>query len=199
MNLTPRRSSPPLRSPEQRRGDPITESARVAVLVGNPKPRSRTYESALSLADRLGGADLVVDLADHASELFDWTSETVESLVEQVAGSLVVIVASPTYKATYTGLLKAFLDRFPHRGLGGVTAVPLMLGASNAHSLAPEHGLRQVLVELGASVPTRGLYVLDAEHAEPEPYDAWFAAAAAFLPALPTRARPTEPTEVVSA
>ena len=94
-------------------------SARVAVLVGNPKPRSRTYESALTLADRLGGADLVIDLADHASELFDWTSETVDSLVEQVAGSLVLIVASPTYKATYTGLLKAFLDRFPHRGLGG--------------------------------------------------------------------------------
>ena len=47
-------------------------NTRVAVVVGNPKPRSRTYESALILADRLGGADLVVDLADHASELFDW-------------------------------------------------------------------------------------------------------------------------------
>ncbi|HSU01224.1 MAG TPA: NAD(P)H-dependent oxidoreductase [Nocardioides sp.] len=161
-------------------------SARVAVVVGNPKARSRTYESALTLAERLGGADLVVDLADHAGELFDWTSTTVDHLVEEVAGSLVVIVASPTYKATYTGLLKAFLDRFPHRGLGGVTAIPLMLGASHAHALAPEHGLRPVLVELGASVPTRGLYVLDAEHADPEAYDAWFASAQQFLPALPS-------------
>jgi len=161
-------------------------NARVAVVVGNPKPRSRTYESALTLADRLGGADLVVDLADHASELFDWGSETVRGLVEEVAGSLVVVVASPTYKATYTGLLKAFLDRFPHQGLGGVTAIPLMLGASPAHTLAPEQGLRQVLVELGASVPTRSLYVLDAQHAEPEVYDAWFTTAQHLLPALPT-------------
>lgn len=161
---------------------------RVAVVVGNPKPRSRTHEAALSLADRLGGADLVVDLADHASELFDWSSATVGDLVEQVAASSVVVVASPTYKATYTGLLKAFLDRFPHQGLGGVTAVPLMLGGSPAHSLAPEHGLRQVLVELGASVPTRALYVLDADHADPAPYDAWFATAAPFLPARPTHA-----------
>ena len=181
MNNTPR----PSPSPEQRRGDP-ENAARIAVVVGNPKPRSRTYESALTLADRLGGADLVVDLADHASELFDRDSTTVTDLVEQVAGSLVVIVASPTYKATYTGLLKAFLDRFPHQGLGGVTAIPLMLGASPAHSLAPEHGLRAVLVELGASVPTRALYVLDAEHAQPAPYDAWFASAQQHLPALPT-------------
>ncbi len=158
----------------------------VAVVVGNPKPRSRTHEAALTLAERLGGADLVVDLADHAGELFDWGSETVSDLVAQVAASRVVVVASPTYKATYTGLLKAFLDRFPHEGLAGVTAVPLMLGASAAHSLAPEHGLRQVLVELGASVPTRGLYVLDAEHADPAAYDAWLASAAPFLPALPT-------------
>jgi FMN reductase len=160
-------------------------SARVAVVVGNPRPRSRTYDSALVLADRLGGADLVVDLADHASELFDWGSETVGDLVEQVAGSLVLVVASPTYKATYTGLLKAFLDRFPHQGLGGVTAVPLMLGGSPAHTLAIEHGLRPLLVELGASVPTGGLYVLDSEHDRPEPYDAWFATAEQHLPTLP--------------
>ena len=43
-----------------------------------------------------------------------------------------VVVASPTYKATYTGLLKLFLDRFAGgTGLRGV-AVPLMLGARAA-------------------------------------------------------------------
>lgn len=179
-------------------------SARVAVVVGNPKPRSRTYESALLLADRLGGADLVVDLAGHASELFDPSATTVDDLVEQVCGSLVVIVASPTYKATYTGLLKAFLDRFPHQGLGGVTAVPLMLGGAETHALAVEHALRPLLVELGASVPTRGLFVLDAQHADPAPYDAWFSTAQQLLPALPAPAAstpetPTPQTQAVSA
>jgi FMN reductase len=170
-------------------------AARVAVVVGNPKPVSRTYEAALTLAERLGGADLVIDLADHTGELFDWSSSTVDELVEEVAASEVVIVASPTYKATYTGLLKVFLDRFPHQGLAGVTAVPLMLGASHAHALAPEHGLRPVLVELGASVPTRGLYVLDAEHADPAAYDTWLAAAQPFLPVLPA----PESSQAVSA
>jgi FMN reductase len=109
-----------------------------------------------------------------------------------VAASRLLVVASPTYKATYTGLLKAFLDRFPHQGLAGVTAVPLMLGASHAHSLAPEHGLRPVLVELGASVPTRGLYVLDAEHADPATYDTWFASAQPFLPVIPPAPETTQ-------
>ena len=115
----------------------LVSAPRVAVVVGNPKPRSRTYEAALTLAERLGGADLVVDLADHTGELFDWSSPTVDRArrAGRVAAD-VVIVASPTYKATYTGLLKAFLDRFPHQGLGGVTAVPLMLGAADAHALA---------------------------------------------------------------
>jgi FMN reductase len=58
-------------------------------------------------------------------------------VIARVAASRLLVVASPTYKATCTGLLKAFLDRFPHQGLAGVTAVPLMLGASHAHALAP--------------------------------------------------------------
>ena len=106
-----------------------------------------------------------------------------------MAASDVVIVASPTYKATYTGLLKVFLDRFPHQGLGGVTAIPLMLGAADTHALAVEHGLRPLLVELGASVPTRGLFVLDSEHADAAPYDRWFAGAE-HAPAHPAHPDP---------
>ena len=164
---------------------------RVAVVVGNPKPVSRTYAAALTLADRLGGADLVIDLADHTGELFDWSSPTVDELVGEVAASGVVVVGSPTYKASYTGLLKAFLDRFPHQGLAGVTAIPLMLGASDVHALSVEHTLRPLLVELGASVPTRGLFVLDSEHAEAAPYDRWFTGAEPFLP-FPASPRPRQ-------
>lgn len=58
--------------------------------------------------------------------------------------------------ARYTGLLKAFLDRYRTNGLAGVTAVPILTIGSPAHTLAIEHTLRPLLVELGASVPTRG-------------------------------------------
>src|SRR4051795_12536414 len=110
---------------------------RVAVVVGNPKPGSRTRAAAVWLATQLAGSepDLVVDLADLGPALLDWSDPQVAELVAQVGAADLVVFASPTYKGTYTGLLKLFLDRFAGgTGLSGV-AVPLMLGAGPAHAL----------------------------------------------------------------
>ncbi|NUS50879.1 MAG: NADPH-dependent oxidoreductase, partial [Nocardioidaceae bacterium] len=93
--------------------------------------------------------------------------------VDDVGAADLVVVASPTYKASYTGLLKLFLDRFAGgTGLRGL-AVPLMLGAAPRHALAGEVHLRPLLAELGAAVPTPALFVLDHEHDRAEAYDAW--------------------------
>jgi len=151
--------------------------ARVAVVVGNPKPASRTRTAAEHVARELTGepAGLVVDLAELGGRLLDWSDAEVSALVQQVAAADLVVVASPTYKATYTGLLKLFLDRFsPSHGSGltGV-AVPLMLGGGPEHSLAPELTLRPVLSEIGAPLTTAGLYVLDSRHDDPTAYQAW--------------------------
>ncbi len=146
-----------------------------AVVVGNPKSASRTLAAATTVVRRLTDAepDLVVDLATLGATLLDWQDPSVAALVEEVGSADLVVVASPTYKATYTGLLKLFLDRFAGGvGLRGV-AVPLMLGAAPHHALAPELHLRPLLVELGAAVPTPALYVLDREHDRPESYDGW--------------------------
>jgi FMN reductase len=83
-----------------------------------------------------------------------------------VLDSDLVVFASPVYKASFTGLLKAFLDQFNRDELAALATVPLMVGASPAHSLAVESQLRPVLVEIGACCPTRGLYVLESAVAE---------------------------------
>lgn len=72
-------------------------------------------------------------------------------LVQVVARSQIPVIASPTYKASYTGRLKAFLDRYGDGGLGSCIAVPLMTGGSRDHSLAVDLLLRPLLVELGAA------------------------------------------------
>jgi FMN reductase len=155
----------------------MTETLRTGVVVGNPKPRSRTYHAALLLATQLTSAepDLVIDLADLGARLLDWSDTGIAETVEAVRGLDLLVVASPTYKATYTGLLKVFLDRFPSNGLDGVVAVPLMLGAGPGHALAPEAYLRPVLSELGASCPTRALYLLDGDFDDPEALEPWLA------------------------
>ena len=63
-------------------------------------------------------------------------------------------------------MLKAFLDRYGSNGLAGVVAVPVMTGGWPGHLLAVEVHLRPVLVELGATVPSRGLYVTEPELAD---------------------------------
>jgi FMN reductase len=145
----------------------------IAVVTGNPKPRSRTHGVALAVADvvaaGLGDASaarLVVDLAEHAPRLFDWSEPELTRLSAEVAEADVAIFASPTYKASYTGLLKAFLDRYGSNGLAGVAAIPVMTGGWPGHSLAVEIHLRPVLVELGATVAARGLYVTELELAD---------------------------------
>ena len=140
---------------------------KIAVVVGNPKPQSRTLQTAFAVADLFPGATrLVVDLAEHAPRLFDWEDPALTALTAEVAAADLLIVASPTYKATYTGLLKAFLDRYGTNGLAGVVAVPVMTGAADGHALAVEAYLRPLLVELGATVPSRGLYMVMPRMAE---------------------------------
>ncbi len=110
-----------------------------------------------------GTPHLVVDLAEHASRLFDWSDPELTRLTAEVAAADVAVFASPTYKAAYTGMLKAFLDRYGSNGLAGTVAVPVMTGGWPGHLLAVEVHLRPVLVELGATVPARGLYVTEPE------------------------------------
>jgi FMN reductase len=145
---------------------------KIAVVTGNPKLASRTHSVALAVADALAkelpGAEVhpVIDLAAYAPRLFDWADEQLAELTAQVAAADIAIFASPTYKAAYTGMLKAFLDRYGSNGLAGVTAVPVMTGGWPGHLLAVEVHLRPVLVELGATVPARGLYVTEPELAD---------------------------------
>jgi FMN reductase len=136
---------------------------KAGIVVGNPKPASRTWEAATLLVRELGHQPTyVVDLALLASDLVSPSSEAVDEAVREVRQLDLVVVASPTYKATYTGLLKLFLERFDTgTGLRGIIAVPMMLGGSTHHFLAPEIHLKPLLVELGATCPTEALYLLD--------------------------------------
>ena len=135
---------------------------RVSVVVGNPKARSRTLEVGVTFARALlaeGSYELrVVDLVDHAADIFQWPSAELAELNAAVADSDILVIGSPTYKATFTGLLKGFLDRYPANGLEGVVAIPFQTGADATHSLGPQHGLVPLLIELGAIVPAGGFY-----------------------------------------
>ncbi|HKD88914.1 MAG TPA: NAD(P)H-dependent oxidoreductase [Streptosporangiaceae bacterium] len=140
------------------------------VVVGNPKPESRTLGVALAAAEALAdGLSLragptIVDLSVLARRLLlPEPCAAVEDAADQVLSADLLLVASPTFKGTYSGLLKVFLDRLPYRGLQGTTALPVLVMNSPLHALAVGVHLRPLLLELGAAVPAPGLAVLESE------------------------------------
>lgn len=157
---------------------------RLAVVVGNPKPASRTLDAAVRVATALGGESpgVVVDVVSLGAGLLGFGDPAVAEAVEKVRAAPAVVVASPTYKASFTGVLKTFLDQFPGGGLSGVVAFPLMLGGTWGHCLAPEVFLKPVLVELGATCPVKGLYLLDSDYEDPVELRDWLERARPFVP-----------------
>lgn len=173
---------------------------RLTVLVGNPRAASRTrlaaeaVASALADALRDGGLDssmATVELADVAGELFAMESAAVGALLDTVRSSDLLVVASPTYKASYTGLLKAFFDRMTNDTLKGSVAIPVMLGGAPTHTLAVELHLRPLLLEVGATCPTHGLFILESDLGRlDDVVGAWLTPDRDVLLALLARARP---------
>ncbi len=82
------------------------------------------------------------------------------ALVEQAT---VVIIASPVYKASYTGVLKAYLDLLPQKALLGKVVAPLFIGGSMAHLLSIDYSLKPVLSSMGAKVFTSSVYAVDSQ------------------------------------
>jgi FMN reductase len=147
------------------------------VLVGNPRLGSRTRAVAEAVAEalleRLGeasGGVRVLELAEIVGVSFGpepaYGRKAGPDPFAAVRSAPLLVVATPAYKGTFTGLLKVFLDQFGHRELAGVTAVPVAVAASPAHADAAASALRDVLVELGARVPAPPLAVLESRLAE---------------------------------
>ena len=174
---------------------------RISVVVGNPKPGSRTLGAAVAAATRMSeafgatGVELAVfDLAEYVDELFDWESTRVSEIVGTVMDSDVLVFGSPTFKATYTGMLKVFLDRIGGGALTGRLAVPMMVAGGPQHALAVETSLRPLLVELGATCVTPGLCLLESQLSDVDvAIEAWWSKVAPSLRLVgPTNTAETE-------
>ena len=147
-------------------------SRQITTVVGNPKPGSRTLGAATTLAQALTPAvwhgevnHTVVDLATIAGGLLaPWLlSPEAKQAAEDVRVSGVVVIATPTYKASYTGLLKLFLDIFPAGSLSSTVVVPLIVSGGPAHRHLGDQQLRPVLSELGAVLPAPSLLLEESE------------------------------------
>ena len=179
----------------------------VVELIGNPRPSSRTRAVAdavtaaltaeLAVRGRAVGEPQVLELGRVVRVSFDGSAVPAADggvqpgSFELVRGADLLVVATPTYKGTYTGLLKVFLDALGPGDLDGVTAVPVAVAASPAHRDAVGTALHTLLVEFGAQVPAPGVALLERELDDlPELAGRWAASSADAIAAAAARRLP---------
>jgi len=142
-------------------------------LSGSPSPGSRSKilldHTLVQLATK--GVDVqLLDLTELPADalLGRCKDPAVYEAVQHASQAAILLLATPIYRATYTGQLKAFLDLFPQNALRGVVVGLLATGGSPHHALAIDHGLRPLVASLGGLSAARAIYVTDAEFPDKE-------------------------------
>ena len=136
----------------------------ILLLGGSPQLPSSSSRLLLHIGEQLAlqghsYATLHVrDLPARALLLADYDDAEIARAVRAVADADAIVIATPIYKAAYTGLLKAFLDLLPQDGLAGKLVLPLATGGGHAHTLALDYALRPVLHALGAKQVFTSIY-----------------------------------------
>ncbi|MDM0051636.1 NADPH-dependent FMN reductase [Variovorax sp. J22R115] len=141
----------------------------VLLIAGSPSAPSRSAVLLDAVAARLSERNVPVErlaireLAAHALLMGEASHPSVQLAVEQVRRADVIVVATPVYKAAYSGVLKVFLDLLPQSALKGKTVLPLATGGSPHHMLALDYALRPVLQSLAARHILPGVYATDGQ------------------------------------
>ncbi|MEU9444086.1 NADPH-dependent FMN reductase [Streptomyces sp. NPDC048304] len=141
--------------------------ATVLSVSGSPSASSRTSRLLRHLDDRLvaqGHEVIPLDVRTIPAEALlgaDFRHPAIVEATELFARADGVVIGTPVYKASYSGVLKALLDLLPQYALADKTVLPLATGGSTAHVLAIDYALRPVLSSMGAAHIVQGWFTLD--------------------------------------
>ncbi|MDB5885188.1 MAG: reductase [Polaromonas sp.] len=142
----------------------------VLLIAGSPSESSRSAAllDAVSVQlARRSGLKMeqlnIRELPAQALLLAEWGHLEIVKALAQVQRARAIVVATPVYKAAYSGVLKVFLDLLPQTALKEKTVLPLATGGSPNHMLALDYALRPVLQSLSARQILPGVYATDAQ------------------------------------
>jgi FMN reductase len=127
----------------------------VLLLGSSPSSPSTTWRVQQLVGERLAAlghrtvALQVRELPAPALLRADANDPAIADALAQVRDAAAVVIGTPVYKASFSGVLKLFLDLLPQDGLAGKLVLPLATGGSQSHMLALDYALRPVLASLG--------------------------------------------------
>ncbi len=123
----------------------------LAELSGHLPVEARVIELG-ELAPHYGGVTRPADLP-----------ESVREAIQAVEQADLLIVASPVYRASYTGLFKHFFDFVHHEALFDLPVLLAATGGSERHALVIEHQLRPLFSFFQAQTLPLGIYAAEAD------------------------------------
>jgi FMN reductase len=126
------------------------------------------------LAVELFGGGRVVDLAalDPAALIGVGTDDAVAALLADIAAAEVLLLATPVYRATYSGIAKVVFDQLPQGALSGTSVVLAATAAGPHHYLSLDTGGRALVASLGGWCVPSVVYATKADFADGVPSDA---------------------------
>jgi FMN reductase len=137
----------------------------IAGSLTSPSRSTALVAHVLALLKERGLETELVELAQLPADalLFRRKDEALDALLQRVAACDVLVVGTPTYRANYTGQLKAFFDLLPRDALAQTVVGLIATGGIPQHALVIDHGLRPLVASLAGLSTPRGVYATDGE------------------------------------
>ena len=92
-----------------------------------------------------------------------------EALIATITDADALVVGSPVYKGTYTGLFKHLFDLIEPRALKDKPIVLSATGGSERHALVLDHGLRPLFAFFSADIVATGIYATETDFTDHRP------------------------------
>jgi FMN reductase len=143
--------------------------ADIVTIAGSPSSNSRSAALLASARQTIacqGFESAAINVRDLPPEDLIYgrfESPAVQAAIGLVRAARGVIVATPIYKASLSGVLKTFLDLLPTQALAGKLVLPIATGGSPLHALAIDYALNPVLGALGAQHVLNSIYIVDSQ------------------------------------
>lgn len=148
---------------------------RIAVAVAAERELAGTVHDTPAAAPVEGAAPTVepvevrhVEVRRHAHAIADalltgFPSDELAEALADVAEADALVLVTPTFQASFSGLFKSFIDLIEPDAVRGTPVLLAATGGSERHSLVIEHALRPLAAYLGMSAVPTGVYAATAD------------------------------------
>ncbi len=153
----------------------MTRPLRIVAVSGGLQRPSRAAALAEHLLDLIGedihSEQQLIELGELAPQLAGalWRSQLPEAVERQLVAveqADVLVVATPVYRGSYTGLFKHFFDFIDQDALVDTPILLAATGGSERHALVIDHQLRPLFSFFQARTLSLGVYATDRDFAE---------------------------------